>query len=876
MSAAAPPPPPGPGPPDDPGADGLPGVPVPVPAELAVAPPGPVLGALLEDIDVETVSGYDTVEVLCAEYRQLCRQAARFYRAVLETGLRTPFSITTVQRVNTPGEFAAEEARAALVWSRTRAERAFGLALDLFDRLPQLGAAMLAGELDEPRARAFIDWTAGLTDAQAGTVCDQLLPDAAGLMVGELIDRIKRACLAIDPNWAEQRYREAVKSRRVHGSRNPDGTANLGGYSQPVDRIAAASERIDTLARACKHAGDTRPIDLIRSDLFLGMTDGTYEAMTEHQIITHVLTHPYLLPGDDGGGNDGGGPDSSDDGKPGGGGGEPDGQDGEPGDSAGGLIPDAAAVNALLAEIGGLLGAMGPASRPLLLPGGLGCYAAPTGTGLRLGLRTGAPITLAGSGALDLNVWLDVDASRTPTPGGTLSLRLPLDGAPWGEVELILGSGPDGATLAITPSGLGATVNLLPAVTGLTALAGGGAELLLAAALNALVERLRARPGDHQLLDAPPPAATAFGVYDEATAFDGDRLTALAADLATRAPDATTARHRAQAAAPPLDLPAPAATATATARPASLARAALAVSADLAGVPPELTVTLAGATAGTAGASVTADVTAGTGVQGSVTLAAEVEIGQGVTLRPAITATAGGAELRPLGDTTVVLPLAPRAELPSPEQAALIATRLALPMAVAAVLDDLGAALDRPLWVGGPSPSGLLEAAGLITAGGEVAASTPTARTVLDGVLGELAGTEVPAGGELVVALASDGDRYGLALRGPIALPADAPVTLHLGLPEERAVGTDPQVTGVREFRAATQRGSARVSSIMLGWPSRSTQPAMPLRRISSSGTLALWRVLENRRAWLLATRIMLARMAPTESANRSRKCVSS
>ena len=101
MSAAAPPPqPPGPGTPDDPGADGPPGVPVPVPAELAVAPPGPVLGALLEDIDVETVSGYDTVEVLCAEYRQLCRQAARFYRAVLETGLRTPFSIDTVQRVS--------------------------------------------------------------------------------------------------------------------------------------------------------------------------------------------------------------------------------------------------------------------------------------------------------------------------------------------------------------------------------------------------------------------------------------------------------------------------------------------------------------------------------------------------------------------------------------------------------------------------------------------------------------------------------------------------------------------------------------------------------------------------------------------------------
>jgi hypothetical protein len=217
MSAAIPPP----QGPDVPGA--------PVPEELAVVPPGAVLAGMLEDIDVEAVSGFDAVEVMCAEYRQLCRQQARFYRAVLETGLRKPFSANTVQRVRTPGEFAAEETRAALVWSRARAERAFGFAADIFHRLPHLGQAMLAGQLDEPRARAFIDWTTGLTDAQAGTICDRLLPQAGGLMVGELIDQIKRACLAIDPHWAEHRYREAVRTRRVHGSRNLDGTANLGG-----------------------------------------------------------------------------------------------------------------------------------------------------------------------------------------------------------------------------------------------------------------------------------------------------------------------------------------------------------------------------------------------------------------------------------------------------------------------------------------------------------------------------------------------------------------------------------------------------------------------------------------------------------------------
>ncbi|HEU4543905.1 MAG TPA: HNH endonuclease signature motif containing protein, partial [Jiangellaceae bacterium] len=317
--------------------------PVPVPKELGAVPPGAVLTGLLEDIDIEHVSGLDTVEVLLAEHRLTCRQQARFLRAVLETGLRRPFSVSTVERVERPGEFAAEEARAALVWSRTRAERTFAFATDLFLRLPLLGESMLAGDIDEPRARAFVDWTAGLTDEQAHRVCEQLLPTAGRLTVGELIDRIKRACLAIDPAWAEKTYREAVKTRRVRGCLTPDGTGTLAGYSQPAERVVAACERIDTLARACKRAGDRRKIDLIRSDLYLGMTDGTFEGLAEHEIIDYVLAHPYTVPGEedgegagkdtDGGGTDGGGTD---------GGGTDDNGPGADGRSHAANIPDPA------------------------------------------------------------------------------------------------------------------------------------------------------------------------------------------------------------------------------------------------------------------------------------------------------------------------------------------------------------------------------------------------------------------------------------------------------------------------------------------------------------------------------------------------------
>ncbi len=299
--------------------------PVPIPEGLADMAPGPRLAEMLANIPLAQVSGGDTVEVLRAAYRLACHYRTVFLAALLETGLREPFSQDTVSRVETPGEFASEEARAALSWSRTRAGSTFALAFDVLDRLPMLGEAMLAGVLDEPRARAFISWTVGLTDDQAAQVCAQLLPEAPGLTVGELIDRIKRLAIAIDPEWAERRYKEKIRGRRVAGSRNPDGTGNVHGLDLPVDRAAAACDRVDTLARDCKRSGDKRPIDHVRVDLFLGMLDGTFLGMTDPQIVKYVLDHPFAEPGEGGDSTeDGRGPDDgrADDGDSGDGSGE--------------------------------------------------------------------------------------------------------------------------------------------------------------------------------------------------------------------------------------------------------------------------------------------------------------------------------------------------------------------------------------------------------------------------------------------------------------------------------------------------------------------------------------------------------------------------
>ncbi len=326
-----------------------------LPGGFGTLAPGPALGAVLAEVPVRRVSGHDTVDVMAAAYRQACHAQSVFLRALLETGMRRVHSGDGVARVESPGEFAAEEARAALVWSRRRADSTFEFAWQVHERLPMLGEAMEAGVLDEPRARAFVQWTIGLSDDQAAQVIAGLLPVAGGLLVGALIDRVKRAAIAVDPGWAERRYRAAVKGRRVEGSRNDDGTANLHGLDLPIDRAAAACDRIDTLARACKHAGDARPIDHIRADLYLGLLDGTFEVFTDDQIIDHVLRHPFTdVPGPattPGHGDSGHGGDGPDDGSEGGADDDGRGDDGR-GDDGPGSAPDVGGPQAAVDSVG--------------------------------------------------------------------------------------------------------------------------------------------------------------------------------------------------------------------------------------------------------------------------------------------------------------------------------------------------------------------------------------------------------------------------------------------------------------------------------------------------------------------------------------------
>ena len=265
-----------------------------VPHDLAGIAPGPELARVLAGVELSGLSGYDCVEILKAQYRQSNHERARVLAAMVEVGMRS--GSDDLSRI-APDEFSADEIRAALMLTRRAAEGQFWLAHDLLMRLPEVHAAMDTGELDEPRARVLSEWTAGLSDDQARAVCTRLLTRVGKLTTGQLIEQIKKFAIAVDPDWARRRYEQAIAERKVVGYRNADGSANLSGCNLPLDRVAAASGHIDGLAKAAKRAGDPRPLDHVRADLFLGMTDGTYAGLDDAAII-ELLTAAVAPPAD--------------------------------------------------------------------------------------------------------------------------------------------------------------------------------------------------------------------------------------------------------------------------------------------------------------------------------------------------------------------------------------------------------------------------------------------------------------------------------------------------------------------------------------------------------------------------------------------------
>jgi hypothetical protein len=231
------------------------------------------------------------LELLGAHYRQLAHQQAQFWAVVAELAVRDPsprLPGTLPWSTDEVIESAVDELRAELLVTRRSARREVDAALAVAS-LPEVAAALAAGVIDRARALVLAEGCADLTGKQQQALLAEVLPTAAQVTATRLAEKVARVAVALDPAWAERRYRHAVRERRLVGYLNPDGSAVVAGQNLPAEEAALACARVDALADAAKRAGAAAKIDHLRAELFLALLDGRYHAMSDAAIITDLL-----------------------------------------------------------------------------------------------------------------------------------------------------------------------------------------------------------------------------------------------------------------------------------------------------------------------------------------------------------------------------------------------------------------------------------------------------------------------------------------------------------------------------------------------------------------------------------------------------------
>ena len=103
----------------------------------------------------------------------------------------------------------------------------------------------------------------------------KILPKAGRLTVPDLKDRLRRAVIAADPDGAERRRQAAERHADVRLYGEVDQTATIVADKQPQIEAAAGFARLNALARARKAAGFEGPLGWHRSQVLLGLLNGT-------------------------------------------------------------------------------------------------------------------------------------------------------------------------------------------------------------------------------------------------------------------------------------------------------------------------------------------------------------------------------------------------------------------------------------------------------------------------------------------------------------------------------------------------------------------------------------------------------------------------
>lgn len=233
-----------------------------------VGAPSPALAAHLDATDLTAVDDATLVEVV-AGWRRLqswaAGRTALAAAALAERASMNPAWPDVAGRVSEPC-VAAEELAMRLGCSR-RAARDLVRAGKAYDGvLWPTGAALLAGELDEAKARVLLRALEPVAGPIALDVQDEVLPRAARRTLAQLDADVQRALVRVDPDEAAERAALAASGRRVCRPRVlPDGMAGIWAVL-PAPAAVALHHELGAVAAAAQRAGDGRTFDQLRAD----------------------------------------------------------------------------------------------------------------------------------------------------------------------------------------------------------------------------------------------------------------------------------------------------------------------------------------------------------------------------------------------------------------------------------------------------------------------------------------------------------------------------------------------------------------------------------------------------------------------------------
>lgn len=247
-----------------------------LPEGLDEMAPGPELAGILAGIDVFRLDEFDRVTVLKAQARQLAHTHAEFYQTMVAVDQGVRQSVKEQGWAGDPYKYSSDEIRAALCWTRRRADHEMSLAWSLLERLPGVWKALSQGRIDQPRARVITEETSHLSEPDAAQFAEGILDQAEHLTTGQIGHRLRKRIAEHDPEAARTRYHKRLEERALIAQPGEDGTADLCGYKMDAVRTLGVYNKIDRLARKTKTADDPRSIDQIRADIFLELLEGKH------------------------------------------------------------------------------------------------------------------------------------------------------------------------------------------------------------------------------------------------------------------------------------------------------------------------------------------------------------------------------------------------------------------------------------------------------------------------------------------------------------------------------------------------------------------------------------------------------------------------